>query len=75
YAHAAASRALGYKGLDDYMASYAADGMIYTEKLRQASMLAFNDTSFIIFVILLSTLPLVLLIKGTSGSKTPPGVH
>ncbi|MBF0458950.1 MAG: DHA2 family efflux MFS transporter permease subunit [Nitrospirae bacterium] len=74
-AAAAATRVLGYKGFDAYVSRYAADSFIYMNTLKQSSMLAFNDTSFIIFIILLSTLPLILLIKGGRGAGTPPGAH
>lgn len=41
------------------------DAIIYREVLRQAGMLAFNDAFFLLCVMLLSTLPLILLIKRT----------
>ncbi|MBF0563885.1 MAG: DHA2 family efflux MFS transporter permease subunit [Nitrospirae bacterium] len=74
-ASANAARVLGYNGFAPFIARHAADGVIYSNTLKQASMLAFNDTSFIIFTILLSILPLVLLIKRGRGGAPPPGTH
>ncbi|WP_420266207.1 DHA2 family efflux MFS transporter permease subunit [Candidatus Magnetominusculus dajiuhuensis] len=74
-ASSAVARVFGYNGFSPDVSKFAADSLIYGNTIKQASMLAFNDTSFIIFVILLSTLPLVLLIKGGKGGATPQGVH
>ena len=69
--HAAATAGLASRGLDPVAAartaSAIADGLVN----RQAAMLAYNDTSLIMGLLLLATLPLLLLLPGRVGGKGP----
>ncbi len=46
------------------------DALIYRELLRQANMLAFNDTFFLLCITMLLILPLVLLMKRAKVTET-----
>jgi DHA2 family multidrug resistance protein len=50
-------------GFTDSMSKMAADGTIYRELIRQATMIAFNDTFWLMSAMLVATLPLILLFK------------
>ncbi len=50
-------------------------GVIYTELLRQASMLAFNDCFYLLSVMMILILPFVFLIKRAKESTPPIGTH
>ncbi len=50
-------------------------GLIQGEILRQASMLAFNDTFHVLSIMMALVLPLVLLMKVRRTGSPPPGVH
>ncbi|NOY65277.1 MAG: DHA2 family efflux MFS transporter permease subunit [Nitrospirae bacterium] len=51
------------------------DALIYRELLRQANMLAFNDTFFLLCITMLLILPLVLLMKRTKVKETTVITH
>jgi DHA2 family multidrug resistance protein len=50
-------------GFTDTMAKMAADGSIYRNLIKQASMIAFNDTFWLMSIMLVATLPLLLIFK------------
>jgi DHA2 family multidrug resistance protein len=50
-------------------------GLIYNQLLQQASMLAFNDTFYILSVMMILILPFVLLMKKAKETRPPTGVH
>lgn len=50
-------------GFTDTMAKMAADGSIYRNLIKQASMIAFNDTFWLMSIMLIATLPLLLIFK------------
>lgn len=50
-------------GFTDSMAKMAADGSIYRSLIKQASMIAFNDTFWLMSIMLVATLPLLLIFK------------
>lgn len=50
-------------GYPDSMSRMAADGSLYRDLIRQATMIAFNDTFWLMCMILLATLPLILFFK------------
>jgi hypothetical protein len=52
-----------------------ADGLIHGQLLRQARMLAFNDTFTVTAVMLLSVLVLVFLMQRTEAPPRPGGAH
>jgi hypothetical protein len=48
--------------------------MIYKGLLRQATMMAFNDAFFVVYIIMVCVLPFVFFMKmGKQG--LPPGMH
>jgi MFS transporter, DHA2 family, multidrug resistance protein len=51
------------------------DSVLYGELQRQAGSLAFNDTFYLLFILMLSVLPLILLMKRRINSRTPPPLH
>ncbi len=68
-----ASRILQYKGLEP-LSRQAGQAFIYSEMLRQASMLSFNDVFRAISVIILCVIPLVLLMR-RGKTDAPAGMH
>lgn len=58
-------------GFESTLSEHGGLAFIYKELLRQASMMSFNDTFYIVSMIMISVLPLVLFMKkekgGTSG--------
>jgi DHA2 family multidrug resistance protein len=66
-----AAAALAAQGLP----AAGADGMIYGQLLRQARMLAFNDTFTITAVLLVSVLALVFLMQRAEAPARPGGAH
>ena len=50
-------------GFTDTMAKMAADGSIYRNLIKLASMIAFNDTFWLMSIMLVATLPLLLIFK------------
>ncbi|KJU86857.1 EmrB/QacA family drug resistance transporter [Candidatus Magnetobacterium bavaricum] len=65
---------LRYQGYGESASAVAADGIIYGQTLRQAAVLAFNDTAYVIFVVMLCVLPLVLIMK-RGKAPTQQGLH
>lgn len=62
-----AARALQQRGIPEALSQHGGLAAIYGELHRQASMLSFNDTFFIVSVMMISVLPLVLLMKRPRG--------
>ena len=50
-------------------------GLIYSEVLKQASMLSFNDAFHLLSTMMMLILPLVLLMKKGKVDGPGPGVH
>jgi hypothetical protein len=50
-------------------------GTIYHQLLRQASMMAFNDSFFLLSALMLVTLLLVLLMQRGKEGKPPMAAH
>jgi MFS transporter, DHA2 family, multidrug resistance protein len=65
---------LQMKGFDATQAQQGSLANIYQELMRQASMLSFNDTFYLVFIILLCMLPLVLIMK-QGRTDASPGMH
>jgi MFS transporter, DHA2 family, multidrug resistance protein len=62
------------KGLDPYSASHGALGVIYENTVKQASMLAFADTFYILTLMMIALVPLVILMKNSNQSQGPVAV-
>jgi DHA2 family multidrug resistance protein len=45
------------------MSKMAADGSIYRSLIKQATMISFNDTFWLMSIMLIATLPLIFLFK------------
>ena len=55
---------LQYKGMDSVSASNAGSlGVIYNELLRQSYMMAFNDTFYFLFIMIILTIPFIFLMR------------
>ncbi len=59
-----------------YLGIYAIppEARIYAELMRQVNMLAFNDTFYLLSIMMLSILPLIFIMK-RPGSQKPPVMH
>lgn len=65
---------LAQQGVAGPLAGQGGLAMLYRGLLRQAQMLAFNDTFFITSLLMIAVLPLVLLMKRVKHHG-PPGMH
>ncbi len=72
---AQSSHALQYKGFIPSIADQGSLGMIYGRLLREASMISFNDTFYILSVLMILVLPLVLIMRMAKTTGGPPGMH
>jgi DHA2 family multidrug resistance protein len=54
---------LHHRGFVDAISQKVANTIIYKDLIRQATMISFNDTFFLLGILLLCTLPLILLLK------------
>jgi DHA2 family multidrug resistance protein len=63
-----AAQFLQSRGADAFMSKQGGLQVIYSQMLRQASMLSFNDAFFLLCILMLCTLPLLLLMR--SGKKS-----
>ena len=63
------------KGIDPVAAARQAHGAVWGIVLRQASMLAYNDTFRLLGGMFLIMLPLLFLMKKPRGGKGPPMAH
>jgi DHA2 family multidrug resistance protein len=61
-------------GLAHSVSGSAGAGMIYSQLIRQASMMSFNDAFALLSVFLVFILPLVLFMKRGRG-EAPAGTH
>ncbi len=66
--------ALQYRGVPSSVAAHAADGTIYGQLIRQASMISFNDAFHLLSVFMIAILVLVFLMKRGKG-EAPSGMH
>jgi len=63
------------RGVPDSVAATAALAGLNGQIIRQAMMMAFNDTFYIMFFFTLAVVPLVFLFKADRGGPPPEGVH
>jgi MFS transporter, DHA2 family, multidrug resistance protein len=68
------TQALQIRGLEATQAELGSLANIYHEMLRQASMLSFNDSFYLVFMIMLLVLPMVLIMRAGKVAG-PPGMH
>ncbi|MBA4348600.1 MAG: EmrB/QacA family drug resistance transporter [Thermodesulfovibrio sp.] len=68
------SQILQYRGLGSYQAEQGSLAAIYEQLLRQASMLSFNDSFYLVSIIMIGVLPLILLMKRRKAQITA-GMH
>jgi len=61
------------KGIDPSNPDQGAMALIQQEMLREASMLSFNDTFYVLAVMLLFVLPLILMMRATVPAPQPQG--
>lgn len=64
-----ATQALQDKGMSAVEAASAARGMMWSEINRQAGMLAFIDTFYIMMILVVGAIPLIFLFKAGVGKK------
>jgi DHA2 family multidrug resistance protein len=69
------SRSLQSRGLNPSHSDQGSLGLIYSEVIKQASMLSFNDAFYLLSTMMMLILPLVLLMKKGKESISPPGAH
>ena len=69
------SQLLKEKGLVPLLPGEGRLSLVYDQLLKQASMLAFNDSFYILSVIMILILPFVLLMKKAKESSLPLSVH
>lgn len=63
------------RGLPLPLTEKAAIGGLYGQTIKQATMMAFNDTFFVMFLCTLAIVPFVLLIRRAEGGSGPMGGH
>jgi DHA2 family multidrug resistance protein len=68
------SQILQYRGMGSYQAEHGSLAAIYEQLLRQASMLSFNDSFYLVSIIMIGVLPLILLMKRRKV-RTTAGMH
>jgi MFS transporter, DHA2 family, multidrug resistance protein len=64
-----AAAALQYKGMDPVSALNGSLGVVYDNLLKQSYMMAFNDTFYFLFLMIMLTIPLIFLMR---YKKTQP---
>ncbi len=69
------SQMLQYKGFIPLLSGKGGLGLIYSEVVRQASMLSFNDAFYFLSTMMLVILPLVLLMKKGKEETSQAGIH
>jgi DHA2 family multidrug resistance protein len=69
------SRILQGRGLIPSLQNHGSLNLIYTQLIRQASMLSFIDAFYLLFIISMLLLPLVLLMKKGEAHNPRPGIH
>jgi DHA2 family multidrug resistance protein len=70
-----ASQVLEYSGLNPALADRGGLGLIYSRLLKEASMISFNDTFYILSVLMTMVLPLVLIMRKAKAGGPVAGVH
>jgi DHA2 family multidrug resistance protein len=65
---------LQYSGIEPSMTNQGGLGVIYGRFLKQASMMAFNDSFYMLSIFMVCILPLVFLMKKSKG-ESPAGMH
>ncbi len=66
---------LHLKGIPDALAFQGALGVIYGNLIRQATMIAFNDTFHFVFILMLVILPFIFLLRKPGRMDGPPPMH
>ena len=67
-----AAAVLQDKGMDAVSALNGSLGVVYNNLLKQSYMMAFNDTFYFLFIMIMLTIPLILLMR---YKKPPPKTH
>ncbi|OPX93971.1 MAG: Multidrug export protein EmrB [Syntrophorhabdus sp. PtaU1.Bin002] len=66
---------LHYRGFVDALTGTGADGAIYKDLVRQATMISFNDTFLFLSLMLVAVVPLVLLLRRPDHREPIGPVH
>jgi len=66
------SQFLTQQGMDPVTAQQGGAGVIYNELLRQAYMLSFNDTFFILSIMTICLLPFILIMRHDDHNVAKP---
>lgn len=69
-----ASQFLQYRGVDPAVSHQTGLGALYHSLINQATMLSFNDTFYLLSILLMCTVPLVFFMK-TAQKETPSEFH
>jgi DHA2 family multidrug resistance protein len=69
------SQMLQDKGLIPSLSDQGSLGLLYHQLIREASMLSFNDTFYLLSAMMMLILPLVLLMKKGKEDVSGPGLH
>jgi DHA2 family multidrug resistance protein len=69
------SQVLEYSGLNPGLADQGSLGLIYNKLLKEASMISFNDTFYVLSVLMILVLPLVLIMRRPKAGGLAPGMH
>jgi MFS transporter, DHA2 family, multidrug resistance protein len=66
---------LHQKGIADALAPQGALGILYGNLVKQATMIAFNDTFYFIFILSLGLLPFIFMLREPGKIEAPPPMH
>jgi MFS transporter, DHA2 family, multidrug resistance protein len=66
---------LHQKGIPDAFAPQGAQGIIYRNLIRQATMIAFNDAFHFVLILILIVIPLIFFLRKPDKIETRPSMH
>jgi DHA2 family multidrug resistance protein len=69
------SRVLQYNGLTPSVSDQGGLGVIYSNLIKQATMLSFNDAFYLLSILMIAIVPLVLLMRRTKDGASPAAPH
>jgi DHA2 family multidrug resistance protein len=69
------ARVLQYNGLTPSVTDQGSLGVIYSNLIRQATMISFNDAFYLLSILMIAVVPLVLLMRRTKEGASPAGLH
>jgi len=69
------ARVLQYNGLTPSVTDQGSLGVIYSNLIRQATMISFNDAFYLLSILIIAVVPLVLLMRRTKEGASPAGLH